>query len=60
MIVYLAAVQQARIADNKINTSVFGITTDSDEFKFIFLDSKMKLFASKGFNWGFETDEILR
>ena len=33
MIVYLAAVQRARLAHHKINTSVFGTMTDSDEFK---------------------------
>src|SRR6266487_1218614 len=46
MIVYLAAVQQARLAHHKINTSVFGIMTDSNEFKFTFLDSSMKLFVT--------------
>jgi hypothetical protein len=60
MIVYLAAVQQARLVDKKINTSVFGIITDSDEFKFVFLDSAMKLFSSEVFVWGYKTNEILQ
>jgi hypothetical protein len=55
IIVYLAAVQQARIANKKINTSVFGIVTDSNEFRFAFPDSMMKLSAPRSFEWGFDS-----
>ena len=60
LLVYLAAVQQATCADKKTNTSVFGIITDAEEFKFLFLDSSMKLFISKGYEWAYDAKEILQ
>ena len=60
MIIYLAAVRQARLVEKKINSSVFGILTDSVEFQFAFLSSEMKLFISKVLVWHFESTEILR
>ena len=47
LIIYLAAVQDARTSCNKMNSSVFGLLTDSTNFRFISLDPLRKLFVSK-------------
>lgn len=57
LLVYMAAVQDAR--HDRINRSVFGMLTDSDEFRFAFLDDTRKLFVSKPLMWALEQDLII-
>lgn len=52
LLVYMAAVQHAR--KYRINQSVFGMLTDSDMFRFAFLDQNAKLFVSEPLIWANE------
>ncbi|KAL4807083.1 hypothetical protein BDV18DRAFT_112431 [Aspergillus unguis] len=47
LVIYLAAVQDSRKESNKINSSVFGLITDSVEYKFAWLDENRNLFVSE-------------
>ncbi|KAF5016648.1 hypothetical protein F66182_11610 [Fusarium sp. NRRL 66182] len=52
LIIYLAAVQDARKkANNKLNGSVFGISTDAYGWQFLFLNSDRKLCVSPTISW---------
>ena len=60
LIIYLAAVQDARKCCNKINSSVFGLLTDSTNFRFVYLDPSRKLFVSKPHEWMEEKARIVQ
>lgn len=47
LIIYLAAVQDSRKESKKINSSVFGLITDSEEYRFAWLDEDRNLFVSE-------------
>ena len=49
MLVYMAAVQKARLKHT--NNTVFGMLSDSKEFKFAFLDSNKKFYVSYPMHW---------
>lgn len=56
---YLAAVQKSRANAEKIHRIAFGITTDSSQYRFWFLDSERRLFSSKTFDWRTEKALII-
>jgi hypothetical protein len=49
LLVYMAAVQEARLGHT--NKDVFGMLSDSKEFRFAFLDSNKKFYESLPFFW---------
>lgn len=49
LLVYMCAVQEAR--QGRINRSVFGMLSDSKEFRFSFLNENKKLFISEPLVW---------
>ena len=49
LLVYMAAVYEAR--KDHVNQSVFGMLSDSKEFRFAFLDENKKLFITESFAW---------
>src|SRR5699024_10059033 len=51
LIIYLAAVQDSRKESKKINSSVFGLITDSEEYRFAWLDENRNLFVSETYLW---------
>ena len=51
LIIYLAAVQDSRKESKKINSSVFGLITDSEEYRFAWLDENRNLFVSEAHLW---------
>lgn len=51
LICYLAGVQEARVEDDKTNQQVFGILTDSSEFRFAFLNESRQMFLSDPLLW---------
>lgn len=57
LLVYMAAVQDAR--KHRINRSVFGMLSDSNEFRFSFLDENGKLFVSELLMWATRQDMII-
>ena len=57
LLVYMAAVHKAR--QNRVNKSVFGMVSDSKEFRFAFLDEKKKLFTTRPFTWIIEQSIII-
>ena len=57
LLVYMAAVHKAR--ENRVNKSVFGMVSDSKEFRFAFLDEKKKLFTTPPFTWIIEQSTII-
>ena len=57
LLVYMAAVQDAR--QNRINRSVFGMLSDSKEFRFSFLDENRKLYVSNTLVWSNMQDMII-
>lgn len=57
LIVYLAAVHAAR--KDKINRTVFGMLSDSWEFKFACLDNQKNLSVTKPLVWSDDKDMIL-
>lgn len=57
LLVYMAAVQDAR--RDRVNRTVFGMLTDSDEFRFAFLDEKRKLFVSRPLLWAIDQNLII-
>jgi hypothetical protein len=57
MLVYMAAVQKARL--KHINNTVFGMLSDSKEFKFAFLDSNKKFYVSLPLFWAHHQKAII-
>lgn len=59
LLVYMAAVQKSREIRGKANTSVFGMLSDSKEFRFCFLNENQKFFVSRPFIWSIEQATII-
>ena len=59
LLVYMAAVQESRIRENGINKSVFGMLSDSKEFRFSFLDENKKLFMTQTYTWVLQKATII-
>ena len=57
LLVYMAAVHKAR--QNRVNKSVFGMVSDSKEFRFAFLDEKKKFSTTQPFTWMIEQSTII-
>jgi hypothetical protein len=57
MLVYMAAVHEAR--RGYTNDSVFGMLSDSEEFRFAFLDSNKKFHRSRLFEWYIDQQTII-
>jgi len=57
LLVYMAAVHKAR--QHRVNQSVYGMVSDSKEFRFCFLDEKKKFFTTKPFIWVIERPTII-
>jgi hypothetical protein len=57
LLVYMAAIQEAR--RGYINNVVFGMVSDSREFRFAFLDSDKEFHDSRPFFWGLDKQVIL-
>jgi hypothetical protein len=55
---YLATIQASR-AKSKIHAIAFGIATDSNQFRFWFMDSERRLFSSMAFEWRFHKAKII-
>lgn len=55
---YLAAVQASRVK-SKIHAIAFGIATDSNQFRFWFMDSERRLFSSTVFEWRLHKAKII-
>lgn len=49
LLVYVAAVHEAR--QDRVNSSVFGMVSDSKEFRFCFLNGQKKFFTTGPFTW---------
>jgi hypothetical protein len=56
---YLAGVQDARAAEDKTNHQVFGILTDSTEFRFALLDESRRMFLSSVLEWRADAHHIV-
>lgn len=59
LLIYLAGIQDARATAEKVNTTVFGIATDSDQFIFAILQGDRKAYVSKPVDWIEETDLVI-
>ena len=57
LLVYLAGIHTAR--QNRLNSTVFGLLSDGETFKFACLDNDKKLFLSRGFEWELDQKTIL-
>lgn len=57
LLVYMAAVQEAR--QDRVNSSVFGMVSDSKEFRFCFLNAQKTLFTSEPFTWATKQSTII-
>ena len=57
LLAYLAGIHDARYG--RPNTTVFGILSDGDAFKFACLNDDKKLFISRTYEWGYEQASIL-
>jgi hypothetical protein len=57
MMVYMAAVHEARLGYT--NNSVFGMLSDSSEFRFAFLDSNKKFHYSRHLLWEVDQQAII-
>jgi hypothetical protein len=57
MLVYMAAVEEARLGHT--NNSVFGMLSDSIEFRFAFLDSNKKFYYSYSLLWAVDQQAII-
>jgi hypothetical protein len=57
MLVYMAAVYEARRGHT--NNSVFGMLSDSEEFRFAFLDSNKKFHDSRPLIWKYDQQAII-
>jgi len=51
LLVYMAAVHEARARQDRVNKSVFGMVSDSKEFRFSFLNEEKKFFTTEPFTW---------
>ncbi|KAK9250530.1 hypothetical protein V1507DRAFT_484354 [Lipomyces tetrasporus] len=60
LIIYLAAIQDSRKESKKTNCSVFGLVTDSEEYRFAYLDEKRKLFVSETYLWVTKKAKIIQ
>ncbi|KAK9243329.1 hypothetical protein V1506DRAFT_389813 [Lipomyces tetrasporus] len=60
LIIYLAAIQDSRKESKKTNCSVFGLVTDSEEYRFAYLDEKRKLFVSEIYLWVTKKAKIIQ
>lgn len=60
LIIYLAAAQNCRKASKEINSSVFGLISDSEEYIFAWLDEDRNLFVSRGYFWRADKAEIIQ
>ncbi|KAK9237064.1 hypothetical protein V1525DRAFT_457031 [Lipomyces kononenkoae] len=60
LIIYLAAIQDSRKESEKTNCSVFGLVTDSEEYRFAYLDETRKLFVSDTYLWVTKKAKIIR
>ncbi|KAH0553121.1 hypothetical protein GP486_006691 [Trichoglossum hirsutum] len=56
---YLAGVQDARVAESKTNQQVFGVLTDSREFRFAFLNERRQMFLSVPLLWVSDAPRIV-
>ena len=59
LLIYMTAIHKARLRQNKTNRSVFGIVSDSRNFRFAFLDQSNKLYVSRSLEWLFDSSAIL-
>ncbi|KAL4962178.1 uncharacterized protein BDV14DRAFT_178838 [Aspergillus stella-maris] len=59
LIIYLAAVQDSRKSSRKINSSIFGLISDSEDYRFAWLDENRHLFVSETFSWVTKKAEIV-
>ena len=57
LLVYMAAVHEAR--QNRVNKSVFGMVSDSKEFRLAFLDEDKKFCTTRPFIWAIEQSTII-
>lgn len=57
LLIYMAAVHEAR--QNRINNSVFGMISDSKEFRFCSLNQQNRLFTSRTYIWTIEQSIII-
>lgn len=57
LLVYMAAVYEAR--KKRINQGIFGMLSDSKEFRFCFLDEDKKFFTTRPFTWIIEQPTII-
>ncbi|KAJ5534457.1 hypothetical protein N7527_000711 [Penicillium freii] len=55
---YLAAIQASR-AKSKVHAIAFGIATDSNQFRFWFMNSERRLFSSMVFDWRIHKAKII-
>lgn len=60
LLLYLAGVQENRKKTLKVNSSVFGISTDSSIWLFAYLDEERNLYTSKLYEWRTQKDLIVR
>jgi hypothetical protein len=60
LIIYLAAIQDARKRAGKKFKSAFGLITDGSWFQFAFLDDSRKLFVSRVKEWVSDKMEIIK
>ena len=51
LLVYMAGVHEARARQKQVNKSVYGVVSDSKEFRFAFLNEKKKFFTSEPYLW---------
>lgn len=59
MATYLAAVQASRAKIQKMHAVAFGITMDSNAYRFWFIDSERRLFSSVSFEWRLHKAKII-
>ena len=59
LLVYMAAVYEARRSQDRTNKSVFGMVSDSKEFRFCLLDENKKFSTTRTFTWVMEQSLIL-
>lgn len=57
LLVYMAAVHKS--GQNRVNNSVFGMASDSKEFRFAFLDEDKKFYTSGVFTWCIDQTKII-
>ncbi|EGC46683.1 predicted protein [Histoplasma capsulatum var. duboisii H88] len=60
LIIYLAAVLDARKDSHNMDSAVFGLLTDSSVFQFVYLDPARKLFTSRLLQWVTDKKRIVQ